>query len=169
MKIWINADDFGLTKTCTDAIFECFERKLITTTTMVANGDCFSYALEKIKGTPFVNKIGLHINLTEGKPLTDGIRKNRKFCDDGGAFIGFPNRYSKLTKSDKKDVYDEIEAQFNKLIQAGININHVDSHHHVHNSFRILPIILDVMKKKNVNGLRMARNVGKLNLLKRAY
>lgn len=169
MKIWINADDYGLTKSCTDAIFECFEKGLISTTTMVVNTDVFNYALEKIKNSPYADKVGLHINLTEGKPLTEGISKNKKFCDEQGNFIGFPNRYSRLSKLDKKDVHNEIEAQFNKILEAGLRINHVDSHHHVHNSFRIIPIILRIMKEKNISSLRKARNVGKLNLFKKMY
>ena len=169
MKIWINADDFGLTKSCTNAIFDCFERGMITTTTLVANGDYFSYALMKIKNSPYLEKVGLHINLTEGKPLTKGISKNKKFCDQNGVFIGLPNRYSRLTKSDKIDLYNEIEAQFDRVIESGIIINHVDSHHHVHNSFRILPIVLDIMQKKNLRRLRIVRNVGILNPFKIIY
>lgn len=169
MKIWINADDFGLTKTCTDAILECFEKGLITTTTMVVTSDCFSYALSKIKNTPFIDRIGLHINLTEGRPLTEEISHNMKFCDENGNFISYPNRYARLSKKDKLDVYNEIEAQFDKIINSGININHVDSHHHVHNSFRILPIVIEIMKKKDIKLLRKARNVGKMSILKKIY
>ena len=169
MRICINADEYGLTKTCTDAIFECFSKGLITTTTMVVNSDCFSYAINKIIKSPFKDKVGLHINLTEGKPLTEGIRKNKKFCNESGCFIGFPNRYALLSKKDKYDVYAEIEAQFNKLLKTGITINHVDSHHHVHNSYSILPIVIAIMKEKCINKLRIVRNTGKLNLIKKAY
>ena len=148
MRILVNADDFGLTKTSTDAILECFKKGLISTTTMVANGEYFLYALDKVKGTQFIDKIGIHINLTEGKPLTNGISKNKKFCDSGGNFICYPYRYARLNKNDKQNVYDEIEAQFDRIIKSGIKIHHVDSHHHVHNSFRILPIVLKIMKDK---------------------
>ena len=35
----INADDFGQTESCTRAIYEAFQKGLITDTTMVANGE----------------------------------------------------------------------------------------------------------------------------------
>lgn len=38
----INADDFGQTESCTRAIYEAFQKGLITDTTMVANGKRWS-------------------------------------------------------------------------------------------------------------------------------
>ena len=52
---------------------------------------------------------------------------------------------------------------------VGININHIDSHHHIHNSFRVLPIILKVASEYKVCKMRLLRNAGKMSILKRIY
>ena len=44
MQYIINADDFGLHKSCSRAIAEAFSLSLITDTTMCANGDFFAHA-----------------------------------------------------------------------------------------------------------------------------
>ena len=75
--IRINADDFGLNSSCTKAICEAFEKKLITDTTMVANGKNFDEAVVSIKREKMDGKIGIHFNLTEGSPITSKI----KDCD----------------------------------------------------------------------------------------
>ena len=169
MRTWINADDFGFTKTCTDAIFKCLEEKTITSTTACSNGAFFDYAISLVKNTDYVKRIGIHVNLTEGKPLTQSITENKNFCYENGMFNGFRNRYRRLSRKDKNDLYLEIKAQFQMFIDAGINIDHIDSHHHIHNSFRVLPIILKVASEYKISKIRLLRNAGKMNLLKRIY
>ena len=83
MKLIINADDFGMTKSCTKAIFDAFNQNLITDTTMVANGEAFDFANELSKGHKIRESIGIHFNLTEGIPLTEDIKKCAKFAKGG--------------------------------------------------------------------------------------
>lgn len=169
MELWINADDFGFSKSCSDAIYFCLENDLITTTTACSNGDFFDYAISLIKNSPHSNKIGLHINLTEGKPVSLGIRLNRKFCDSNGMFIGYPHRYRRLSKQDKKDVLDEMQAQVDLFLKSGLSINHLDSHHHIHNSFRILPLFIELAEKNYIEKIRILRNCGKMSFFKKIY
>lgn len=169
MKIWINADDFGFTKSASNAIYECFKNNMITTTTMCSNGEYFDYAISLIKETPYESKIGLHINLTEGKPLTEDIKKCKKICDENGCFKDFPKRYSHLSKKEKEIIYLEMEAQYNRLVDAGIIVNHIDSHHHIHNSFRILPLVIRLAKEKGIHRIRLCRNAGSISFLKKIY
>ena len=169
MKIVINADDFGITKQCTDAILYCFKKEYITTTTIVANGEAFDYAINLVKTTPYRDRVGLHINLTEGRPLTNSIKTNPKFCDENGTFHGSFNRHAHLSSRDKNDVYKEIKAQFLLVKNSGLFIHHIDSHHHIHNSFRLLPIIIKIMKEEKIDKIRVARNIGNISLLKRIF
>ena len=66
-KIIINADDFGLNPSCTEAICKAFKNSLITDTTMVANGTVFEEAVDYIQKYQLQGKVGIHFNLTEGK------------------------------------------------------------------------------------------------------
>ena len=119
-----------------------------------------------IKKTKFNDCVGIHFNLTEGIPLTDGIRSNPKFCTNG-EFIGFPNRNSLFSARDKKDVYNELTAQIQKFISTGLIINHVDSHHHIHNAISVFPIVLKILYENNCKKIRIFRNAGHIHIFKR--
>ena len=166
MKIWVNADDFGWNESCTKAIMEAFRSKMITTTTACVNGEYFEEAVELIKNTPHASCVGIHFNLTEGKPLSSRIAKNKKFCIDGN-FTGAFSRNKPLTKRDRQDVYEELSMQAKRYIEAGLSVNHVDSHHHVHNAIFIFPIFLKVCKENSLYKVRLFRNIGPINFLKR--
>lgn len=158
-KIIINADDFGLNDSCTKAIGEAFKRKLITDTTMVANGEAIVTAVEMINKYGMQENIGIHFNLTEGKPLTEEIKKYPKFVKDG-MFHGKINRLTPLKKVEKEALHKELTAQIEALEKKDINITHADSHHHIHTGIFISPIVIRVCKEHNVRKIRLHRNIG---------
>ena len=45
----------------------------------------------------------------------------------------------------------ENSAQISKIINAGIEISHIDSHHHIHTDFWILVEVLKLAKKYNIS------------------
>lgn len=72
MKVIINADDFGLTRSVNDAIFELAQKGTITSTTVMTN---MPFAEEAVELLPNKNiSIGLHVTLTQGKPVSDPER-----------------------------------------------------------------------------------------------
>lgn len=164
--ILINADDFGLNSSCTEAICEAFEKNLITDTTLVANGEAFQKALNAIKQYDLYSKVGIHFNLTEGMPLTEEIRK-LDFFVNSGRFHGEVNRIRPLSKAEKNAVYEELTAQAKRLKAAGVKISHADSHHHIHTSLFIAPIVVRVCKEQKINKIRLHRNIGSISFLKR--
>lgn len=166
MKLIINADDYGLTKTCTHAIVQAFEKKHIDRTTMCANGYYFDEACKLAGENKLLDKIGIHINLIEGEPLTEAIKNDSLFCDQNGYFEKKINRFSFLNKKRRKMVYEEVSAQIDKMRKAGFNIEHADSHYHAHTYIAILPIVIKVLKEKNINSLRIYGNFGTNNFIK---
>lgn len=164
--IRINADDFGLNKSCTKAIREAFEKKLITDTTMVANGKVFDEAMVAIKQDKMNGKIGIHFNLTEGIPLTSKIKEEDSFVKEG-VYHGKINRNKWLNKKEREAVYEELTAQVMRLKEAKINITHADSHHHIHTCAFIAPIVKRVCKEQGIEKIRLHRNIGSISIIKR--
>jgi predicted glycoside hydrolase/deacetylase ChbG (UPF0249 family) len=162
-KIIINADDFGYDFTTNKAIFRSFQSSLITRASLMVNMPGFEDAIGLVHIHPFLsNKIGLHINLTEGFPLSGPIRSCKRFCDDTGQFI-----YKRqqplffLGTSEQKAVYTEMKAQMEKAKQAGILLTHLDSHHHVHTEWAIMKLMIRLGKEYKVRQIRLGRNMGK--------
>ena len=173
LKFTVNADDFGWSESCTKAILTAFENGWIQTSTMIAPGAYFDEAAELVKASALKDRLGIHFDLTEGTPLTDGIKKDPFFCDENGAFHMHPQRYKALPRETKKRVYDELRAQAKRFFDAGFACHHADSHHHIHTAPFLFPIVLDVAKEFGIRKLRRTRDIGAIsfpkNVLKNAF
>lgn len=165
LKVIINADDFGLNKSRTEAIAQSFRTKLITNTTMIANGMAFNEAVQ-LGRAELSDKVGIHFNLTEGKPLTENIKLFPTFCSNG-FFHGKINRIKSLNILERQAVYEELSAQCHKIIDAGIRLTHADSHHHIHTGIFIAPIVFKVCRENGIKTIRLHRNIGSISGPKR--
>lgn len=165
MALIINADDFGKSEDVNRAIVECFDKGYITRTTLMANMPYAKEAAELALAKGFKNRVGLHINLTEGKPLTEGIAKNPDFCDENGVFnAAFYHSTVKRLYMNRKtvnEIYDEIKAQIEKYHELGFTLDHIDSHHHVHTNYPVLRALRLLSKEYNFFSIRLSRNLYK--------
>lgn len=158
----INADDFGMNESCTRAIAEAFERGLVNYTSIMANGGYFYEAVALAKERGFLDKTGIHFNITEGTPLTEGIKKLPDFVTDGK----FNKRYDKtkpLSPDEENAIYAELTAQVEKVKKVGVTITHADSHHYVHCFPHIAPIAERVCTEHGIARLRIMRNWGSVS------
>ncbi len=164
MKLIINADDYGLDENRTRAIQECFARGLITQTTVMVNMPWADQSVEEAKALGIADRIGLHLNYTEGVPLTDEMRSNRTFCDRDGVYTGVFHR-SKfkrffMSKVERSAVATEAKAQMEKYLAYGLPLMHLDSHHHSHTDWTIACEALPIARKLGFRSVRLSRNLG---------
>ena len=68
-RVFINADDIGLSRGVTDTILQVADAGAIDGVSIIATGEAFPYALAELHKRPQI-VIALHANLTEGKALT---------------------------------------------------------------------------------------------------
>ncbi|WP_135458954.1 carbohydrate deacetylase [Vibrio echinoideorum] len=126
MKLILNADDFGLTETVNHGIVECFKAGVVKSTTIMMNQPGTQHAIE-LYHQGLVPEVGLHFTVTAGKPLTPP-EQVPSLVDEHGHF------FCNVTLFDKSDVNEdevmlELNAQYQAAINAGLKINHIDSHH----------------------------------------
>ena len=74
----INADDFGKDLETINAIDFGFANHLINQTTIMINMGYIDYSKDLAIKNLYLNNVGLHLNLTEGMPLTENIKKYNK-------------------------------------------------------------------------------------------
>ncbi len=170
----INGDDFGISENVNEAVRECFERRLITNTTLMVNMPFADEAVEMAEKCGFAEAVGLHLNLTSGYPLTEDIRREPRFCRKNGSFNAYFQKHlmSRLVISprEKKAVAREIEAQIRKYYSYGLPEKHLDSHHHVHTDASVIDLLLPLIKRYSFRSVRLSRNLFlKMNPLKRVY
>ena len=161
MKLIINADDFGLSQSITDGIVEGIKDGYITSTSLMVNMPFAKYAIdEAVKKN--INCIGLHVNLTAGKPVIE----NKNLVDENGFFL-----HNKIQKENPKltyeDVYNEIIAQLelvHKYSNGKIKIDHLDTHHYMFCNETIKQAVIDIANKLDIpvrNESNLTQNVKK--------
>ena len=116
----INADDFGFTHDVNAGIVQAHLEGVLTSTTLMANGDAFDDAVRLARETPSLD-VGCHLVLVQGRSVSTG----REFPTGLREFI--------IALARKEiDVYPELRTQIEKILAAGIRPTHVDSHKHTH-------------------------------------
>jgi len=158
-KIIINADDFGMSAEANRAIVEAFEKNVISSTTLMANMSGFNEACELAHRHRLLDKIGVHLNLTSGFPLSGPIRKCSRFCDESGMFRSRQTRF-RLSKEERVAIETEIEAQVKACLDHGLCPTHLDSHHHVHTEWAIGASVITVACRYGIKAIRLSRNCG---------
>lgn len=119
-----------------------------------------------------LDRIGAHLVLTEGEPLTDPIRYCRRFCDERGRFRYWraADHAFHLRRVERDAVSRELHAQISRCRERGLPIAHLDSHHHVHNKRAIGRIVISLARELRVPRVRLAHNCGpRIGFLNRAY
>lgn len=73
-RIIVNADDFGCDAATNGRIIDCFEQGLISSATVMANMPCFNEIMQWWESQEKKPKLGIHLNLDEGKPVSTAFR-----------------------------------------------------------------------------------------------
>jgi predicted glycoside hydrolase/deacetylase ChbG (UPF0249 family) len=175
LKLIINADDYGKDIPTTQAILDAFSKGLCSSITIIPTGEAYEEAIALAADNNIFERIGLHINLMEGKPLTEPIRLLENFCDKEGAFNSsfHKNRAVRLegfSRVEKEAVALEIRAQIEKCRKSGLKLTHVDSHYHVHTRWEVWQVAKPLLREYGLTKVRISRNCGeKTSLTKLVY
>lgn len=176
IKAIINADDFGISENVNDAICLCFEKRIINNTTIMVNMPYATDAVKMAKEKGFGERVGLHLNLTAGVPLTGAIRSSRTFCDGRGQFHAQFHLSTKtrmlLSPSDSRLLSEEIEAQIGRYLALGLPQKHMDSHHHSHTDLAVWRVARPLLVKYGFRSVRLSRNIfaeGKCSAVNNVY
>jgi predicted glycoside hydrolase/deacetylase ChbG (UPF0249 family) len=158
----VNADDFGYRAEVNRAIVEAFEAGLATSTSLMPNQEGFEEACELARDRSLVGRVGAHLVLTRGEPLTEPMRRLRRFCDVDGRFFEWRGSGSafRLAGAERDAVGRELRAQVERCGGLGVQLTHVDSHHHVHNEWAIGGIVVRLAREFRIPRVRLARNCG---------
>ena len=158
-KVIINADDFGKDENATNAIAEAFRRGFITQTTLMVNMPWAEKAVAIARKEGFADKVGLHLNLTEGRPLTEQMGKCEAFCDGSGFYKGHLPSAKVLKISSVADALRlEIAAQVERFLSFCLSFLHCDGHHHVQARPRVARVLMPILKTNGFHSIRRPIN-----------
>lgn len=142
-RLIVNADDLGADSARNAGIFEAINAGVVTSVSILPNGPALKDALTGIRSLdPDRVSLGLHFNLSEGQPLSPGLKH---LTGPDGCFLGkkFSQRMFVNSRESELDeeIHRELDAQFSMLRSAGVPLDHLDGHQHVH----ILPVVAGIV------------------------
>lgn len=166
-KVIVNADDFGMSESVNRAILQSFDLGIISTTTIMCNMPGFMEACELAHQNKIIDRIGIHLNITEGLPLTEDIKNFPKFYSSGQMYKSFKGHF--LNKEESRVVYKEFQAQLNLCRKQGLIPTHADSHHHFHHFWGIGKVVKELAIANNILAVRLRFNWGNISKQRKAY
>lgn len=145
-RLIVNADDFGLTPGVNSAIIELNQAGVLSSTTLMAGGPCFSDAVALAIAASNLG-VGCHVVLVDGVPvlppeeipslIDPRFRMNRAV---GPRFRpGLRSLIADLVRGriQRAEMEAEVTAQVRRIQSSGVHVTHLDSHKHTH----ILPVV----------------------------
>ena len=155
VRLIINADDLGLTEGVTRGILEAHEAGVVTSASMLVNTPGFDDAVRRVAGHPALS-VGLHLNLTVGRPVADPATVASLLDSGTGQFLSLGRliRRALSGRVVSEHVLRECEAQIGRLRASGVGVTHLDSHRHVHALPGLLQPIALATREAGVRVLR---------------
>lgn len=153
-RLIVNADDFGFNREITDGIIEAHQTGVVTSTTLMVNMPAASYAVGQSRDCPDLS-VGLHVNLTLGKPICEPqlvpslVQTDGQFLDRRTFF-----RLANRGQLNSAELRLEIRSQLQRMVELGLTPTHADSHHHSTSCLQPYFATLAVLKEANISRMR---------------
>lgn len=131
-RLVVNADDFGFAQDVNHGIVEAHTNGILTATTLMANGPAFDHAVKLAREHPSLD-VGCHLVLVGGPSIA---RQGTEL----------PSSVAELIRAlwaQRIRAYEELRAQVEKILRAGIRPLHLDTHKHTH----LWPTVLDAVAR----------------------
>lgn len=140
-RLIVNADDFGFLEEVNEGIAQAFQRGILRSTTLMANGGAFEHAVKTAHSLPGLD-VGCHLTLVQGTSVADPKRL-------------LPASVANLLVSGVGAwAEEECCAQLEKIRGAGIEISHLDTHKHTHLFPPVLEAVLRAGRRYGISWVR---------------
>ena len=147
-QLIINADDFGLTPGVTEGIIYCSQSGCVTSTSVMVN-HLMHQRISVNSSTKDYLGMGVHLNLTSGKPILPPEDLNTMVKPDG-EFIGVDYLFQHPDLVNIIQVEKEWRAQIIGFLVKFGRPDHLDSHHHIHLLPRFFQVFLQIAEEMRI-------------------
>jgi len=137
----INADDLGLWPSVDRGIFAAWATRVISDSTVFANTPDLAAILAHATAENL--PVGVHLNLTHGKPLSDPAEIPALVTADGV----FMKRTAWMLPLPVTQVRLELFRQVERLLAYGWRPSHLDSHHHIHTYPEVQSVVVELAQQ----------------------
>jgi chitin disaccharide deacetylase len=157
VKVIINADDLGYNQQVNESVFDLISKGSVTSASLLVNGSAYEDAIRCSRDFLYCS-FGVHLNITEGLPLTNNIDL-RAILKPDGTFDGDKIRRIVIKEPLRKAILKEWTAQVEKVLKSGILVSHFDSHHHIHTVPGLFATLKQLQKRFRIRRVRITMNI----------
>jgi chitin disaccharide deacetylase len=152
----VNADDFGLTVGVSRAIIDAHRHGIVTSTSVLSLAPGFDKTVDWLADVPALGT-GAHLAVVGEDPPLLSAREIPTLVDRRGAlWLSWRQFLARAAakRIDPDDVRREFGAQMQRLHEAGLTIDHLDTHQNLH----LWPLVGQVvMELGELHGIRVLR------------
>lgn len=160
MKVIINADDFGISTRVNKFIYESAKNGYISSSTIMAVAPSLYEAVEMSNEFDDIS-FGIHLTFDDSLPSLTG----RPLFFDQNNMVNI----RRLNILKVNIITDEFSKQIEKLLNMGINISHIDTHHHIHLYPLVMIAVTKVAKRYGIKKVRSQKLINKKSWMNRSY
>jgi len=151
-------DDFGYSRSITEAIIQAHQQGILTSASLMPCGDDFEHAVELARQTPTLS-VGAHLCLLQARAVLppDEIPL---LADAHGDFHNNPwvaGLKFFLVPGIRHQIERELRAQMEKFLATGLRPSHVNTHMYLHAHPVVFPIVAALARECGVTHLRVPR------------
>ncbi|HSB08379.1 MAG TPA: ChbG/HpnK family deacetylase [Blastocatellia bacterium] len=154
-KLIVNADDFGFTTGVNAGIVRAFKEGIVTSATIMANGEAFDDAVDLALSNPGLG-VGCHLALVGGRPITRADEVPSLVDNQGFLPRTLSQLLSRLARGSVRpdEIVRELRAQVGRMVSAGVTPTHLDSHKHSHVHPQIMRAVAAIANEFGINCVR---------------
>lgn len=152
----INGDDFGISAEVNEAIILAHRHGILTSCSLMPGGAAFDNAVRLASENPGL-AVGIHVTCVAGKSVLPHAEIPHVVAP-GGDFPEDPARAALkyfFCKSTGKELFREIDAQFDRFFSSGLKCSHIDTHCHMHVNPAVLHMVVELGEKYGVKRMRV--------------
>ena len=122
----------------------------------MAGGDAFDDAVRIRRDCPELG-VGVHLTLVGGRPVSAAHLIPSLVDEQGCFFASYPHFLAQYLKGNIRldEVERELTAQIEKVLLAGVNPAHIDSHQHLHVVPGIAGRVLALARRFSIRAIRI--------------
>jgi hopanoid biosynthesis associated protein HpnK len=155
-RLIVNADDLGRSHSINLAIVQAHREGILTSASLMVNEIACDEAIALARENPDLG-VGLHLTLVCGhaalssEKIPNLANENGRFSDNA---VSAGMHYFFSTKA-RRELRDEIAAQFEKFRKTGLRLDHVNGHLNIHLHPVIFGILMENAEKWGIRQLRL--------------
>jgi hopanoid biosynthesis associated protein HpnK len=154
-RLLVNADDFGFTRGVNAGIVRAHKTGIVTSTTIMANGEAFENAVELARANPGLG-VGCHLAVVGGRPVAKASEVRSLLDVDGALPATLTQLMIKLARGSvaTDEIAREFRAQLERVASAGIQPTHLDTHKHSHTHPQVMKALARVAAEFGIKCVR---------------